>query len=215
MKTSTSPRHRVLTLALLVMTAGCGDSPDYRDQRLAEFAQQTMTEQRKQNDRIADQSEAVVKESSQLAETAKKLVEHDAQTRREMIAAQSELTSQLNQQQSVVDAGRDQLELERQQIAEKRQRDPVIAAAIENTGLAIACLLPLVICFFVIRQMQTQEPDHAAVAELLIQEFSGDQPRLLPGPSWRPLALEHHEDRRLSDTSSDEEAASYLGEPPF
>ena len=214
MKTSTSPRHRVLTLALLVMTAGCGDSPDYRDQRLAEFAQQTMTEQRKQNDRIADQSEAVVKESSQLAETAKKLVEHDAQTRREMIAAQSELTSQLNQQQSVVDAGRDQLELERQQIAEKRQRDPVIAAAIENTGLAIACLLPLVICFFVIRQMQTQEPDHAAVAELLIQEFSGEQPRLLPGPLWRPIGLEDHEHHRLSDTSSEVEA-SHHGERPF
>ena len=43
-----------------------------------------MEEQRKQNDRIADQSEAVVKESSQLVEAAKELVEHDAQTRREI-----------------------------------------------------------------------------------------------------------------------------------
>ena len=173
-----------------------------------------MEEQRKQNDRIADQSEAVVKESSQLVEAAKELVEHDAQTRREMIAAQSELTSQLNQQQAVVDAGRDQLEQERQQIAEKRHRDPVIAIAIETAGMAIACLLPLVICFFVIRQMQTQEPDHAAVAELLIQEFSGEQPRLLQGPSWRPVALEQHEHHRLPDTST-EDAASHVGEPPF
>ena len=215
MKKSIRPRHSVMFVALLAMTAGCGESPDLRDQRLAEFARESMIEQRIQNERMADQSEAVVQESSQLAEAAKLLVEQDAQTRREMIAAQSELTSQLNQQQAVVDAGRDRLELDRQQIAEKRHRDPIIAMAIENAGLAIACLLPLVICFFVIRQMQTQEPDHAAVAELLIQEFSGDQPRLLPGPLWRPLALEHHEDRRLSDTSSDEEAASYLGEPPF
>ena len=206
MQTSTSPRHTAMTLALLMMTAGCGDAPDYRDQRLAEFAQQTMEEQRKQNDRIADQSEAVVRESTQLVEAAKEMVEHDAQTRREMIAAQSELTSQLNQQQAVVYAGRDQLEQERQQIAEKRHRDPVIAMAIENAGLAIACLLPLVICFFVIRQMQTQEPDHAAVAELLIQEFSGSL--------WRPVALEHHEHRRLSDTSSEEDA-SHCGERPF
>ena len=58
-------------------------------------------------------------------------------------------------------------------------------------------------------------PDHAAVAELLIQEFSGDQPRLLQGPSWRPVALEHHDDRRLSDISSDEEAVSHQGEAPF
>ena len=214
MNQTTRPRQRTMFLALLVITAGCGDAPDFRDQRLAEFAQQTMIEQRKQNERIADQSEAVVQESSQLAETAKKLVEHDAQTRRELIAAQTELTSQLNQQQSVVYAGRDQLERERQQIAEKRHRDPVIAAAIENAGLAMACLLPLIVCLYVIRQMHTQEPDHAAVAELLIQEFSGDQPRLFSGPLWRPLALEHHEDRRLSDTSSEEEA-SHRGEAPF
>ena len=84
MQTSTNPRHRAMILALLMMTAGCGDAPDYRDQRLAEFAQQTMEEQRKQNDRIADQSEAVVRESSQLVEAAKELVEHDAQTRREI-----------------------------------------------------------------------------------------------------------------------------------
>jgi len=214
MKKSLRPRQRTIFLALLVMTAGCSDAPDYRDLRLAEFAQQTMMEQRIQNERMADQSEAVIQESSQLAETAKKLVEYDAQTRREMIAAQTELTSQLNQQQSVVYAGRDQLERERQQIAEKRHRDPVIAAAIENAGLAIACLLPLIVCLYVIKQMQTQEPDHAAVAELLIQEFSGDQPRLLQGPLWRPLALEHHKDGCLSDTPPEEEA-SHRGEPPF
>jgi hypothetical protein len=214
MNQTTRPRQRTMFLALLVITAGCGDAPDFRDQRLAEFAQQTMIEQRKQNDRIADQSEAVVRESSQLAETAKQLVEHDAQTRREMIAAQTELTSQLNQQQAVVYVGRDQLEQERQQIAAQRQRDPVIAAAIQNTGMAMACLLPLIVCLYVIRQMQTQEPDHAAVAELLIQEFSGDQPRLLPGPFWRPVALEHHDDPRLSDTSSAEES-DHRGEAPF
>ena len=113
-----------------------------------------------------------------------------------------------------MDAGRDQLELDRQQIAEKRHRDPIIAIAIEIAGLALACLLPLVICFFVIRQMQTQEPDHAAVAELLIHEFSGEQPRLLPGPLWRPVALEDHEHHRLPDTSSEVEA-SHHDERPF
>jgi hypothetical protein len=214
MKKSTRPRHRAMLLALLVMTAGCGDSPDFRDQRLAEFARESMIEQRIQNERMADQSGAVVKESSQLAEAAKLMVEHDARTRREMMAAQSELTSQLNRQQAVVDAGRDQLERDRQQIAEKRHRDPMIAMAIENAGLAMAGLLPLVICFFVIRQMQTQEPDHAAVAELLIQEFSGDQPRLLPGPSWRPVTPQHDKHHRLSDTSSEEEV-SHRGELPF
>lgn len=173
-----------------------------------------MQEQRLQNERMADQSGAVVEESRQLAETAKLMVEHDAQARREIIAAQTELTSQLNQQQSVVDAGRDQLEQDRQHLAERRYWDPIIALTLESTGLAIACLLPLVICFFVIRQMHNQEPDHAAVAELLIQELSCDQPLLLSRSSWRPVALEHHNPQRSPEASAEEDA-SVDHERPF
>jgi hypothetical protein len=63
-----TPQHRALFLMLLVIIAGCGDAPDLRDQRLAEFARDTMQEQRLQNERMADQSGAVVEESRQLAE---------------------------------------------------------------------------------------------------------------------------------------------------
>ena len=122
---------------LLTTIAGCGRSPD---ERLADFAKQTMTEQIKQNDRMADQSQAVVEESHQLAETAKELVEHDAEARRELIAAQQELTSQLNGQQSAVHTGHQQLEQDRREIAEQRHRDPIIAAVIQNIGLTLACL---------------------------------------------------------------------------
>ena len=62
--------HRAMVLTVLVIIAGCGDAPDLRDQRLAEFARDTMQEQRLQNERMADQSGAVVEESRQLAETA-------------------------------------------------------------------------------------------------------------------------------------------------
>jgi hypothetical protein len=46
-------------------------------------------------------------------------------------------------------------------------------------------LLPLVVTVFVIRQMQSQEPDHAAVAELLTLELTSDEPLLLPAPQRR------------------------------
>jgi hypothetical protein len=177
-----------LALALALAMVGCGESPDMRDQRLAEFARQSMAEQQKQNDRIADQSKAVVDESHQLAQAAKELVTLDAQARRELLAAQSDLASQLAQQQSVVDAKRDELEQERREIAGKRNRDPIIASAIQYTGLILGCLAPLGICAFVIRQMQAQEPDHAAVADLLIQELA--KPKLLPGPKLPPKELE-------------------------
>jgi hypothetical protein len=190
MKQMNRPRSVVMCLALLMLgvVGGCGRSAD---ERLAEFAQQSMAEQRKQNDRIADQSQAVVEESHQLAETAKELVEHDAEARRELIVAQQELTSQLNEQQSGIHTGHQQLEHDRREIAEQRHRDPIIAAVIQDFGLFIACLLPLVVAVFVIRQMQSQEPDHAAVAELLVLELTADEPRLLPGPMSRRPALTH------------------------
>ena len=194
MKQMKSLRRVVMCLALLLLgvVGGCGSSSD---ERLADFAQQTMTEQRKQNDRMADQSQAVVEGSHQLAETAKQLVEHDAEARREMIAAQQELTSQLNGQQSAIYTGHEQLEQDRREIAEQRHRDPIIAAVIQDFGLSIACLLPLVVAVFVIRQMQSQEPDHATVAELLVLELTADEPRLLPGPMSQRHALTHDDSK--------------------
>ena len=179
-----------VTLLILLGMAGCS-RPDMRDQRLAEFARQSMEQQAKQNDRIAEQSKAVVEESQKLAEATKELVAHDAQARQELIAAQERLTTQLNQQRATIDAGRDQLEQDRKEIAEQRHRDPVVAAAIQNVGLILACLLPLLVAVFVIRQMRSDEPDDAAIAQLLVHELTSDQPRLLPGPSLRPPALEH------------------------
>jgi hypothetical protein len=174
---------------LLVIVGGCSGPPD---ERLAEMAQQTVAEQSIQNQRMADQSEAVVKESHQLAEAAKELVERDAEARRELIAAQTEMTTQLNEQQSAIYTGHDQLEQDRREIAEQRHRDPIIAAMIQDLGLFIACLLPLVVAVFVIWQMRSQEPDHAAVAELLVLEMTADEPRLLPGPMSRRPALDHN-----------------------
>ena len=194
-----------LALALALAMVGCGESPDMRDQRLAEFARQSMAEQQKQNSRIADQSKAVVDESHQLAQAAKELVNLDAQARRELLAAQSELTSQLAQQQSVVDAKRDELEQERREIAGRRNRDPIIASAIKHTALILGCLAPLAVCAFVIRQMQAQEPDHAAVAELLVQELT--KPKILTVPKTLPK-LEANTDW-MGSIESDEDDMNY------
>ncbi len=177
-------------LLILLATDGCSPAPDMRDQRLAEFARQSMEEQAKQNQYIAEQSQAVVQETQELVEASKELVASDAQARQDLIGAQERLTAQLHEQRGTIDAGRDQLEEERQQIAEQRHRDPLVAAAIQNAGLMIACLLPLIVCIFVIRQLSKPEPDDGAVAELLVSELTSDQPRLLPGPPLRS-ALEH------------------------
>ena len=185
----------LLTVLMPGAITGCSRAPD---ERLAEFAQQTMTEQSRQNQRMADQSEAIVEESHQLAEAAKELVERDTEARRELIAAQQELTSQLNEQQSAIYTGHDQLEQDRRKLAEQRHRDPIIAAVIQNIGLVITCLLPLLVAVQVIWQMQSQEPDHAAVAELLMLELISEEPLLLPGPHLDQGTLAQENEENLS-----------------
>jgi len=211
-------------LMFVLLSSGCGKPPDLRDQRLAEFARESMTVQRQQNDRLAEQAVAVVAGSRQLTEAAQELVVQDATARRELLAAQTELTSQLHEQRSSVDVGRDQLEQERRQIADQRMRDPLLAAAIYDVGLILVSVLPLLVCLFVIRQMQLQEPDHAAVAELLVLELTSQQPRFLQALAWQSEAAERHDDPRMFDADfdadleddSDEEAAeNSRGEPPF
>ena len=199
-------------LLMLLTAAGCSKPADMRDQRLAEFAKQSMEQQAKQNDRIAEQSKAVVEESQKLAEATKELIAHDAQARQELIAAQEKLTTQLNQQRATIDAGRDRLEQDRREIAEQRFRDPILAAAVQNVGLIIACSLPLIVCAFVLKRMSSSEPDDAAVAELLVHELTSDRPHLLPGPSLRPPALEHQADRdeRSDSSPSDQPSESEL-----
>ena len=214
------PGAMCVLLMFTLVIIGCGKPPDLRDQRLAEFARESMTEQRQQNDRMAEQSVAVVAGSRQLAEAAQELVLQDATARRELLAAQTELTSQLHDQRSRVDAGRDQLEQERRQIATQRTRDPLLAAAIYDVGLVLVSVLPLLVCLYVIRQMQVQEPDHAAVAEMLVLELTSQQPRFLQALAWQSETAEpHHDPRMLEADFEDEieegEAASERGEPPF
>ena len=204
-------RPRSLTVAMLLAAfAGCSRPSD---ERLAEMAQQTVAEQARQNDRMADQSEAIVEESHQLAVAAKELVQRDAEARRELIAAQQQLTTQLNEQQSAIYTGRDQLEQDRREIAQQRNREPIVAAVIQNFGLVIACLLPLLVAVLVIRQMQSQEPDHAAVAELLTLELTSEQPRLLLGPRRSSDMLMHDEEEAQHEMIAGDSAND--AEPPF
>jgi len=203
----------MMTAALLILLTVTGCSRDMRDQRLADFAERSMQEQSRQNEHIARQSQAVVDESQKLAEAAQQLVESDADARAEMIAAQERLTGHLDQQRAAVNAAYDELEQERKQIAERRHRDPILAAAIQNTALIVACLLPLIVCIFVIRQMTRIEPDDGAVAELLVSELTADQPTLLPGPALRP-ALENHAGRDESSESRPAELPA-PSDPPF
>lgn len=134
----TLPRMTVTACAVvIVVIAGCDERPDLRDQRLAQFAQDVMKTQKQQNDRIAAQSQAVVKQSQHVTEAARDLVRQDAEARREMVLVHADLVGRLDRQREAVDEARDRLEQERRVIADRRNRDPVIARAVESVGLAL------------------------------------------------------------------------------
>lgn len=204
-------------LVLLLSLAGCIQNPEeVANRKVAEIAQQAMQEQQIQNDRLAQQSKAIVDESHQLALAAKELVTADAEARTELISAQEHLQSELNQQQVQVDRERSELDDERREIAGQRHRDPLIANSIQSLGLLIGCSLPLLICVYLLRRMPEDEPDAVALAECLILEFTSDEPRLLTGPSRGQqsktslsLDQEHHQRSMgfLNDTATDDPRA--------
>ena len=197
-----SSRTIVVSAAMVVVTvAGCGEPPDMRDQRLAEFARDAMTTQKQQNDRIAEQSKAVVDESRQLAEAARDLVRNDSQALREMVEAHAALAAGLDRQRSDVDAARDRLEREHREIAHRRSRDPVIARAVESVGLSLLCLLPVAVCLFVIRQMGSGHADDTVVAQLLTVELARSAPKLL-APAPVPVKVPAIEDASVKRPSS-------------
>ncbi len=184
-------RRPTWMIPFLLIVAGCSSSDD----RLIELGQQSCDRQAQQNDTIATQAK-------QVTETTRQFVEAEGQARQEILRIQSELVDrdaqcrqELNtlqrETQAAVEAGRqnldrqrEDLEAERRQIATERQRAPIIAAAIQQVGLWLACLLPLALCGYLLHVLRHTANNDVAVTELLVEELTTDRPRfLLSGPS--------------------------------
>jgi hypothetical protein len=179
------PRRLLTVLALLLASAGCSSS----DERLAEFAERASERQAEQNRRMADLQQEV-------AQGSRQLVEADAKARTEFTSLHKDLQAE----RSEVGRQRDSLEEERREIAAQRVTDPLVAAALMNAGLLLACVLPLVVCWQLLRRGD-MEPADALVAEVLLTDLVAGQPLLLAPPSQRLL-------------TSEAPAADHDGEPP-
>lgn len=153
----------------IVAAIGCDE-----DTRLAEMAERHFERQAEQNRQMAELQHEV-------AEGTRQLVEADAKARGEMVALQRDLQAD----QSEVGRQRDQLESERRSLAARRRLDPIIAAAITNVGLLLTCLLPLVLCWYLLRSRVDSADDHV-VAEVLLQDLVTDHPLLLPKAEHNP-----------------------------
>jgi hypothetical protein len=185
--------HKMILMpivAALILTAiGCDEE---ENKRLAEMAERHI-------ERQAEQNRQVTELQREVAEGSRRLVEADAQARQEMVTLQREVQAE----RSEVGRQRDLLEGERRDLAAKRRLDPIVAAAITNIGLLLACLLPLVLCWYLL-QRRVEPADDQAVAEVLLEDLVSDRPLLLPlTDGVRAIGLRAERDDSRSPDDSD------------
>jgi hypothetical protein len=184
----------VTTIAgLLIALSGC-DGPN-EHARVAQVATEAAERQAEQNRVIAHQNQ-------ELAGATKELVAADAKARQEMATLHHDLQGE----QAKVDQGRDQLEGDRRAIAAQRNRDPIVAVALESLGLILACLLPLAICLVLLfgLRRESQAQDDQALAELLIEDVMAERPKVLVLPPESPFRGLSSEKTPLLDVSGQE-----------
>ena len=194
---------RLIPATLLIpwIAVGCSTAVE-PDERLADVTQKSLEQQARQNEFIADQAKSVANQSQSVVATAKELVQSDAEARREMIEATSTLNESLHTERQSIDRQHENLDNERKELAEQRHRDPVIANALKGVGLLLVCLLPLIVCFQVLRQMRDETGDDKALAELLITEIASANPLFLPETTVRP-SLENAYKKSLPELRGD------------
>jgi hypothetical protein len=173
---------------LVVMSMiGCSSS----DERYVELSQQSVARQAEQNHEIAQQSQKV-------AEATHELVQADASARAEMIEAQHELEAGIQAERDSLDRHRQTLEQDRQSLAAAREREPVIAQAIEEAACLLAVTACVILCIYLVRAT-SNAPAELDLNELLLTELLTDQPSLLlPAPAPNPEQLPAPTDQRLS-----------------
>lgn len=157
--------HQLIPATLLMaLVAGCKDD---------ELLRQSLQRQAEQNAQMARHTELMV-------ETGQDLVEADAKARGELVELQQQLQAGVQAERQSLDRQHEELEAERQAVARERLQDPLIAMAIVNASILLACIAPLVLAFWVLRSSWGQES--AGVDELLIHELTTETPVLLPRP---------------------------------
>ncbi len=141
-------------------------------------------------------------ENQRIAELAERQLQRQAEQNRIF----GDLQREMQAERAAVSRQRDAMESERRTLAAQRKRDPIVAAVIADVGLLLACLSPLVVCWFLLNRLV--DPDDQAVGELLIEDIVMDRPLLTPRQD-RNLAIEQRaEENQFAPDSLDLDGAA-------
>ena len=142
-----------------------------------------MAEQARQNERASQQTQ-------EIAEASNRLIEADANSRRELLKTRHDLDAEITQERLRIDADRHDIESERKRLAYERQQAPIVANAVLLVGGLLASVVPLLLYAYLLRYLTSANDPSSGLSELLIEDIASDHPMLLPPPANRTPLLE-------------------------
>ncbi|MCH8047139.1 MAG: hypothetical protein IID44_25840 [Planctomycetes bacterium] len=166
----------LLAVATILMT-GCEENGN-ENSRVAKVAVEAAERQAKQNEEMA-------RLNRETAEGAKRLVEADAQARKEL----TEMQHDLQAEQAEVGEQRDQLEAERKQIAGQRRTESMLGPILKGCAAAAVIAVTIGYCWSLLFSLRRQDDAGQVLSELLVDELLSEKPVLLPPRSAK--AIEH------------------------
>jgi hypothetical protein len=153
-------RRFAITALTILMTNGC-------DNRAARIALEGA-------ERQAEQNQSMIRLHEHVAAGAKRLAEEEAAARRQALVVQQELQHERSQ----LSGGWDELEAERQVIAEARRTESFLAALVHGCGAILAGILALAFGWLALYGLRRDDAT-PLVCELLLQQL--ETPVLVPG----------------------------------
>ena len=168
------PIHLAVTM---ILVTGCEENGN-ENSRVAKVAVEAA-------ERQAEQNREMARVNRETAEGAKRLVEADAEARREL----TEMQHDLQAEQAEVGEQRDQLEAERKEIAGQRRTESMLGPILKGCAAAAVIAVTIGYCWSLLFSLRRQDDADQILGELLVDELLSDKPALLPPPG--ATAIDH------------------------
>jgi len=168
--TRTNNRNVLLLLCGLALLVGCDEKDGHK--RVAEVATQAA-------ERQAQQNTEMVRLNREVAEGTRRMVEADAEARKEIIAVHHEIQAE----RVSLNDGFKTLEVERKQMAQERRTESILVPAAKTIGMALVAVVVVGFCLLVLFGLRRTDVSDAELNELLIHDLVREHPRLLNGPN--------------------------------
>jgi hypothetical protein len=172
----------ILWIVSLVLMSGCDD-------RTAQVAREAA-------DRQAQQNTAMAELNQEVASGTHRLVEADAQSRKEIVGVHRDLQSE----RARLDTGWNDLEQERRQMAGQRRTESLLAPTVQTAGLLAVIALVLGFSWYALMKVRHSGELECTVTDLLLDEVMADEPQQLSAERHEPPLLDHSHTENSSGT---------------